>query len=260
MAARRTPVDNPAPIAVARFAVYTSLRPAHGKNTSMGTPHRSRFARRAALAMLALFTAVATVGCARPRPTADPPPITGDADTATRPPQGRAQDAVVASADATTLPDSGARYRTIDNICRRIDLAPVTDRFPAVEHGATSHDDNPTFADTHCSFSATTTRTADDGAIIGIDATVWHSADAAAGIQRRDRVRHGDSLTEVPGLGTDAFVYDDDLLGTVVTVYDGDLTLMITCVATFGVKGDPADLTDQLVALARESLPVLRRP
>lgn len=226
----------------------------------MGTPHRNRFPRRAALAVLALVTAAATASCARPRTTAAPPPVTVDAGDRSGAPLGREQDERVASADATALPDSGARYRTVDNVCRRIDLAPVTDRFPAVRHGAPSHDDNPTFASTHCSFSATTTRTTDDGAIVGIDATVWRTADTAARLHLHDRVKQGDTRAEVAGLGTDAFVYDDDLLGTVVAVYDGDLTLTVTCIATFGVKGDPADLTQQLVALARESLPVLRRP
>ncbi|GAA1752842.1 hypothetical protein [Luedemannella helvata] len=152
------------------------------------------------------------------------------------------------SSPDTEPEDSGARYRLVDNVCRRADLGRLTVRYPVV-----SHDEPVTDVDvSNCQVTLRTTKESTDSVTVTISAHVARTPSiAATAFSLASGLDSTGDCVAVDALGTVARRCDVPDARSKLHVYDGDLYLRVDWFPTL-------ELTAEMTLLARDALTVLR--
>lgn len=157
-----------------------------------------------------------------------------------------------AAPPSAALADSGARYLSVADVCRRADLGPLTMLYPVVAQGGWDGD----ATGGSCLVALRSAEGSTEGVTVIISASIASSAAVAATAYTIDQ---RDGCTAVAALGTAATVCDGPTAGGQLHVYDGNLYLRVGWSPAY-TQGDAPDLTAELTLVTRDVLALLRAP
>ncbi|MGW0504027.1 hypothetical protein [Micromonospora sp. NPDC003241] len=163
----------------------------------------------------------------------------------------------VASSEASGDDRSaGARYRTVDDLCAHVDLAPLIAALGAAGAYQGQAYDVAGITEAMCS---TTLGEMPEGAFVQVNATTGAPGSGQDIFDSLRLVHQTDGvLDEIVGLGSDAYTYESSQTGRFVVTHDGNLYLTVAVIPALDDVELPADLVDRMTEVVRSIMSRLR--
>jgi hypothetical protein len=148
-------------------------------------------------------------------------------------------------------------YGVVKDLCAALELEALTEKFPKRLSPQRSKTESGFMTDLRCVVPLQSTSR--DGGLVGVTASIGKDPDAAKALYEglrgvETKQAPGGTVTDVPGVGQQAYTYVDEALGPRLVVLDGNLYLTMHWSKSGGSAAVPADIATRLAAVATATM------